>query len=218
MYCCRRNRGYGTVHVLILMTAILTIVASVSVLTSIAIKGAASDELKTRLEVLGYDLFEITDEIVEEQMAEAYRRAFAEQQKRFAAGAQETDDAKKRERFLRDFVRFGRETTAKRIETIFSENAASIRSILGLHLSRASVEYAYYDASRKIFVTSDDPPSVSSTQDISLRVELTVQDEDDRRYSFAKYYYFNFDRKIEAQEEGFSAEDMILGEIFYGIR
>ncbi len=96
MYCCRRNRGYGTVHVLILMTAILTIVASVSVLTSIAIKGAASDELKTRLEVLGYDLFEITDEIVEEQMAEAYRRAFAEQQKRFAAGAQETDDAKKK--------------------------------------------------------------------------------------------------------------------------
>lgn len=228
----KKNRGVGTIHLIIIFAMILAITASGAAIVSIISQSLNATEESLKSEVDINNLFVFVDIIMRQEVESVYEKT--------------------QEKILSDRVKdnisvdmadpgvgmpYSEEEKIKFIK-VFSENAKDIRvsvdrafedesfyfnQMFGLKPLYSKIEILYYDSrkGKEQFVPLGEfgnilyPDNIKSSADISIGVRLFAKNEEKENMEYIKYYYFDFDDKLESGEMFESKEDLIHGAIYY---
>ncbi|MDO5061813.1 MAG: hypothetical protein Q4D77_01435 [Peptostreptococcaceae bacterium] len=220
--CLKSRRGFGTVHMIVLIIIVSGIVASAVTMTSILGRSLEKEHDKTLLELEENNLFTFVDILVKKET----QRIF--QEVRGSLPSEESQPSQPLQpdlsSFVKSFCKKGKGMLASlESELLFS---AVVREKTDLSIQSIRMEYEYYDHRSGVeqFVPlaegrmpSDEEidrlSDIRSSEDVAIRVILKAKDEQGRRTEYVKYYYFDFDDAI-LQEDG--KAELIGGAVFYG--
>lgn len=245
LWWCRANsiykgrNAFGTVHIIIVMSILLTLIASAATILSLNAQGAAAQIGASEHELEASNLFVYVDILVRDEIA----RIYDEVQKsdigtnsanestgslRILPSGEETKETEPREnnpnpapppktdeekkQFLQAFCA-ELEILQSAINSGLSED---VSDVVGLTAPVASTRIQYYDEGKRYFVSTKNS-DIESSRNIAIRVQINAHN---RQYpmSYAKYYYFNFDERIINNEMLDKDIDIISGDIFHDRR
>lgn len=246
LWWCRANNIYkgrnafGTVHIIIVMSILLTLIASAATILSLNAQGAAAQIGASEHELEASNLFVYVDILVQDEIAKIYEEVQKsagdtnssderggsskisssdiktkatkplEENNPAPALPPKTDEEKKQ--FLKTFC-----TKLENLQSgINAGLSGDISDAVGLTAPVASTRIQYYDEGKRYFATVKNS-DVESSRDIAIRVQINANN---RQYpmSYAKYYYFNFDERIINNEMLDKDSDIISGDIFHDRR
>lgn len=221
--CLKSRRGFGTVHMIVLIIIVSGIVASAVTMTSILGQSLEKENDKTLLELEANNLFTFVDILIEKETRRIFqelKESLPPQENQPSPPAIPPDISS----FVKSFFKKSKSMlTLLESELLFS---AVVREKTDLSIQSIRIEYEYYDhrsgAEQFVPLAEGRMPSdeeidrvsdIRSSEDMAIRVILKAKDEQGRRTEYVKYYYFDFDDAISQADE---KVELIGGAVFYG--